>query len=113
MGLDYYIIKPRTKEMFYLGRELWYQLEGMQHYKCGSVEYEDMYDVVHDIIEAHCYNPEDTMEYITTLAYEIFDFVEGEEVQLVSDCDEDTSWLNEYKEVKDIMEISRRIYGNF
>lgn len=111
MGVEYYIIKPKTKEMFYLGKDLWYQLEGISHFSPKYTEYECVEDVICDIIKAHCYVDDDRMEYITTLAYEIFTFVEGEKVLLVSDCDEDISWRDEFKEVKDIIEISQQIYG--
>lgn len=111
MGVEYYIINPKTKEMFYLGKDLWYQLEDISQFSPQYTNYECVDDVICDIIRAHCYVDEDRMEYITTLAYEIFTFVDGQEVLLVSDCNEDTSWLNEFKEVKSIIEISKYIYG--
>jgi hypothetical protein len=111
MGLEYYLIKPRTKEMFYLGKYDWYLLEGISRYQCMTAEYENYKDVLKDLIFADCYDADDTMEYMCTLASEIFDFVEGEKVQIVSDCDDDIFW-SRYKEVKDICNIARSIYGD-
>lgn len=111
MSAEYYIIKPRTKEKFYLGRQPFYMLEGINRHDIQVAEYEHYKDVIKDIIEADCYDLDDTMEYLTTLANEIFEFVEGEQVQVVSDCDDITYWF-QYKEVKCICEITRRIYGD-
>lgn len=111
MGVEYYIIKPRTKEMFYLGKGQWYWLEDMPIRNPRIPMYETYDEVLVDIIQTGCYVEDDTMKYMVTLANAIFQFVNGAEVQLVSDCDSDTPWLNTYKEVGDIQAISREVYG--
>lgn len=112
MGIEYYIIKPRTKEMFYLGKDLWYNMEGIPQREPNFTEYRDWEDVACDLIRARCYSCEDTMEYISLLAQEIYDFTDLEEVRIANDCEDDISWLKEYKEVKDISDICREAYGD-
>lgn len=110
MGVEYYLIKPRTAEMFYLGKGSWRSMEEMPDIKARKTEYNDYVDILADMVRAGCYTQEDTMEFMTQLAYEIFDFQEEDEVQLVSDCDNDTEWLAAYKEVKSIIDIAEEIY---
>jgi len=113
MGIEYYIIKPRTKEMFYLGKDLWYNLEGIPSKEPNFPEWEDWEDVLCDIIRARCFVSDDTMEYMMNLASEIWDFCDCEEVRLANDCEGDNlEWLSEYKEVKDISDICREVYGD-
>lgn len=116
MGVEYYIIKPRTQEKFYLGKDLWFNLDGMSHLKCCYAEYENWIDVLKDIVQAECYNIDDRMEYMRLLSEEIFDFVDTEEVRVANDCEseeytDEPNW-QEFKETKCICEITRRIYGD-
>ena len=111
MGIEYYIIKPRTEEKFYLGKDLWYNLEGMPQREPNFPNYQEWEDVACDIIKARCFSSDDTMEFIMLLSSEIYDFVESEEVRIANDCEDEIDWMD-YKEVKDIHEICREVYGD-
>lgn len=111
MGTEYYILKPRTKEMFHLGKDLWYNLEGISQREPNFPEWQEYEDTACDIIRARCYVSDDNMEYIMSLAYEIFEFCDCEEVRLANDCENDISWLDEYKETMSISDICRKVYG--
>lgn len=112
MGIEYYIIKPRTKEMFYLGKDLWYNMEGLPQREPNFTEYRDWEDVACDIIRARCWVSDDRMEYIMELADAIYEFCDCEEVRLANDCEDNAEWLNEYKETVDISDVCRKVYGD-
>ena len=59
MGTEYYILKPRTKEMFHLGKDLWYNLEGISQREPNFPEWQEYEDTACDIIRAHCYVSDD------------------------------------------------------
>ena len=112
MGVEHYILKPRTKEMYYLGKGSWHFLGGIPNYRADFTAYDYWEDVACDIIKAGCYSCEDTMLFISSLAEDIFDFCECEEVRLANDCEMNANeWLDTYTEVKSIENICREVYG--
>lgn len=112
MGTEYWLLSPRTKESFYLGKNRWYQMDKLNYCHAEEPDYECTKDVMVDIIEADCWDCEDTLGYLLELAHEIFQFTLRGPVQLVNDCMDDFEELMEgVTEVKDIIEITESYYS--
>lgn len=112
MVTEYWLLSPRTKETFYLGKNKWYQMEGLNNHHAEYSEYECTKDVMLDIIDADCWECDDTLGYLLELAHEIFSFTLKGPVQLINDCMENFPELMEgTTEVKDIIQITENYYS--
>lgn len=106
MGIEYYIIKPSTKEKFYLGKH-WGTLEGIVqwchhadiNYEGAYTDYECFNDFVVDVID-NLYDVLPsfyTWESILDFLYKIYEFIQ-DKVYIDNDCSDNTSWVD-YKKI--------------
>lgn len=103
MATEYYIIKPETKQQFYLGRRITH-LDGIPNYtynkepNCSTWEYPD--EVVEDLwLNASYFLEGDyRLEQIKMFAMEIYEFCLGK-VFLISDCNDDYVKYRDYEEI--------------
>ena len=101
MGTEYYIVKPKTKQAFYLGRRISY-LDGLSDREPKYSEWEYWEDVVFDLQENSRYFLEGgdmTVGQVWDFCNAIYEFCDSE-VFLGNDCDETDSITN-YKNWKD------------
>jgi len=106
MSTEYFVVKPKTKELFYLGKRISY-LEKIPIWtytqKADYVEWEDIDDVFLDIYENSRYFLEGEMkiEQIWDACHALLEWCDSP-VYLDNDCnDENTEW-REWKETGSI-----------
>ena len=97
MSTEYFVVKPKTKELFYLGKRISY-LEKIPKWiytkKADYVEWEDIDDVFLDIYENSKYFLEGDMrlEQVWDVCHALFEWCDAP-VYLDNDCnDENTEW---------------------
>lgn len=111
LGVEYYLIQPNTKKSFYLGRGMWMYLERMPSTVEDYAPYEYYKEVLLDMIDAGCYDCEDKMEFLSDVAYQIYEFCsQGEKVRLISDWDDEIK-LDDYTEVASLTDMAHSYYG--
>lgn len=102
MGTEYYIIKPATKQKFYLGRRISY-LDGINSWchkqKAEYCNWENYQEVLADIFENSQYFLERdiSMGQLQDFCYAIFEFC-NDQVYLDNDCSNNTVWFD-YEEI--------------
>ena len=115
MSWEYYLINTDKKTLFYLGKNsCWTYLDDMPIFNPDVLRYESEKDLIIDMLNNGAYHPEDTVEFLFTLASEILDFCGEDKVFVWFDCDECVQeYLNNsaYKETKNIVEIAKEVYG--
>ena len=110
MSTEYWIVKPSKKEIFYLGKH-WDILDGINHWtykqKAEVPTWEDWKDVVIDLV-SNSYNylsPTDTLGRINQMAYEIFEWCNGDKVYVDSDASDNAINWSSWKETGDMLKI--------
>lgn len=101
MGTEYYIVKPKTKQAFYLGKRISY-LDGLSNMEPKYPEWEYWEDVVFDLQQNSRYFLEGgdmTVGQVWDFCNAIYEFCDSK-VFLGDDCDETDSITN-YKNWKD------------
>lgn len=102
MSVEYYIIKPLTKQKFYLGRRISY-LTGIPYWspntEPGYCSWEYYKEVIEDLWENNEYFFESdlSMNFLTNFAYAIYEFCDAP-VYLDNDCSNNTEWVD-YDEI--------------
>ena len=110
MSTEYWIVNPRKKEIFYLGKH-WDSLDGINQYtykaKAEIPTWEDYHEVVLDLIGNNCnyLQPTDTLGRINRMAYEIFQWCYGEEVYVDSDASDNCVNWSSWDETGDMLKI--------
>ena len=98
MATEYYIVKPSTKQTFYLGKRI-SDLEGLCKWSFTRepryVEWEEWEDVVFDLQQNSRYFlegwPETTVGQIWDFCSQIWDFCD-DKVYMDNDCSENHEW---------------------
>ena len=118
MGTEYYLLKPEKKEVFYLGKHfLGFSKIPSTSYnqEAKYPDYEDWDDFFWDTLKENWeyFLPCDlTLEQVSDLIYEIYDWCYADKVILSSDCsDEASKWL-EWKETGSITALLEKIHGD-
>lgn len=109
MATEYFLVKPRKKEYYYLGKRL-SEFTHIKSARYGHKEdyhnYECFHDFVMDIIDNNDYFMEsmddETWGNITGFLYNIYEFMD-DKILLVHDCQEDFKQYDNYKEVGSII----------
>ncbi len=110
MGVEYYIVKPSKKQIFYLGRRISY-LEGISNNIKGAdyASYENYQDVWLDVFENSHYFLESNYELaqLNEFFYEIFEFCD-DKVYLDNDCNDNRIW-KDWEEIDKTFVLESRI----
>ena len=112
MGIEYYLIKPRKKEIFYLGK----------HMNCPEGIINRIYKDKADYIEYDCFDDffwdflrenyeifyDFTLESIKEIIYEIYNWCNDDKIYWDNDCREGIKWAN-WKETGSLTDILERV----
>ena len=101
MSVEYYIVKPNKKQLFYLGKRISY-LEGIvnNQHEPEYASYETYEDVWLDIfLNSHYFLEGDyELEQINNFCYQIFEFCD-DKVYLDNDCNDQKIWDESWEEI--------------
>lgn len=104
MGTEYYIVKPSTKQVFYLGRRISH-LQGLCNWifskEARHAEWECFEDVVFDLQENSRYflegSSDITIGQVWDFCYQIYEFCDAP-VYMDNDCSDNLEW-REWEEI--------------
>ena len=117
MGIEYYLLKPDKKELFYLGKHF-YGFDKIPSATYGKEadypKYEDWDDFFWSVLREnwdYFMTMEVTLAEVNDIIYKIYDWSVDSKVILANDCQEDAaSWLD-WKETESIITILEEIHG--
>lgn len=119
MGIEYYLIKPEKKEIFYLGKHF-VGFEGIPSatYKdikdASYPDYEDWDEFFWDTLKenwSYFLFCDLTLEQASTVIYEIYEWCISDKVILDHDCSSTTSVWTKWKETGNISSILERLHN--
>ena len=98
MAIEYYVIKPAKKEVYYLGKHMMCP-DGManKHYnkEATYLEYDCYDDFFWDFLRENYHefvNTDYTLEQISNLIYNLYDWCEYDKVYFDNDCNDEVEW---------------------
>lgn len=119
MGIEYYLVKPEKKELFYLGKHF----EGFSNIKntnyCNILtkasfpEYDDWYDFFWDTLQtnwSYFASCDLTLEQTSDVIHQIYEWCISDRVILSSDCSSTCEIWKDWKETGDITSILEKIH---
>ena len=115
MGTEYYLIKPKNKELFYLGKHF-SRFSGIPNTSHNDIarypDYENWDDFFWNTLKEnweYFLYTDLTLEQVSNVIHEIYEWCFSDEVILGNDCAESASrWLN-WKETGSITELLENI----
>lgn len=121
MGIEYYLVKPEKKEVFYLGKHF----NGFNEIKntsyCNSIDnadypsYEDWDEFFWDTLREnwdYFSNCELLMDEIQDVIYKIYEWCISDKVILDNDCSSTAEQWKDWKETGDITSILEEIHNS-
>ena len=111
MGIEFYLVKPKKREIFYLGKHF-NGFEGIVNFnhvqEARFLDYEDWGDFFWDTLREnfeYFLNCDIDLDDIQEIIYKIYDWCISDEVYLDNDCSENfNNWKN-FKETASIVDI--------
>lgn len=98
MAIEYYVIKPAKKEVYYLGKHMICP-DGManKHYnkEATYLEYDCYDDFFWDFLRENYHefvNTDYTLEQISNLIYNLYNWCEYDKVYFDNDCNDEAEW---------------------
>lgn len=119
MGIEYYLLKPEKKEVFYLGKHFleFTEIPSMEYRRsigdASYPSYEDWDDFFWDTLKTnwdYFYPCDLTLEQVSNVIHKIYEWCISDKVILDHDCSETTEIWKDWKETGDITEILERVH---
>ena len=112
MGTEYYIVKPSTKEIFYLGKRIRF-LDGVNQTEAKYVEWECYHDCLEDLFLNNFYFFESdySLSQIYDFVEKLYNFCDAP-VYFDNDCSETFCNWKDYKEVdvfSDMLDVKEQL----
>lgn len=120
MGIEYFLVKPEKKEIFYLGKHFngFNEIKSTKYYesldRADYPSYEDWDDFFWDTLKEnwlyflHC---ELTLEQTSDLIHEIYEWCTSDKVILDNDCSPTAAIWKAWKETGDISAILENLHS--
>lgn len=108
MATEYYIVKPGSKELYYLGKHL-RTFEGINdiRYRCSAdyIRYENSHELMMELLDNYDYDCGwMTIEQLQYLAHNIYEWC-NEPVILDNDCSDTFNNYNDYTETGSVLNV--------
>lgn len=119
MGIEYYIVKPEKREIFYLGKHFsgFESIPSMAHRKSINEakfpDYEDWEDFFWSTLKEnwnYFLNCDLKIDQVSNVLYQIYNWCASDKVILDHDCSDTFNEWKDWKETGDITEILERIH---
>lgn len=111
MGVEYYLVKPNKKEIFYLGKHVM-PLEGIKTHSivASYIEHDCFHDFFLDVIDTNDGFLGDEWKYgdVKEFAYLLYQWCENDVVYFSHDCCEDFETFKDYKETGSIIDFCEK-----
>lgn len=107
MGTEYYILKPKTKQIFYLGKRL-HEFGGFPRYQADFSNYEDFEEFFWEVLQENkefFFDLEFNLQEISEILYYIYSWTEYDEIRIGNDCEEGAEEWLEWEEDGSVFEI--------
>ena len=120
MGIEYYLVKPEKKELFYLGKHFngFSEIRSTTYFesldKANYPTYEDWEDFLWDVLRTNWYYFLDcdlTLEQTFDVIHQIYEWCVSDKVILDNDCSNTCETWKEWKETGDITTILEVIHN--
>lgn len=122
MGIEYYLLKPEKKEIFYLGKHfLGFEEIPSMIYREGIEgaaypSYEDWDDFFWDTLKTnwdYFYPCDLTLEQVSNVIHKIYEWCISDKVILDNDCSETAEIWKDWKETGNITKILEEVHNSY
>lgn len=100
MGIEYYLVKPKEKEVYWLGKHIRYFNAIPFNQKAIKFPYKSYFDILVDLAFNGPANY--TLREIRYIAQSIFDWGKGSKISMISDLCDDFDKIKDFKETGSI-----------